>query len=151
VTPHAAGRAFALLIAIAACGATELLSPSPALVATWDGTGGVVGEPPYSVALSIRELGDSVRGDWQIDFSSDRATDEGTFSGAMEGDELVLLLRQTDCTGEVMLRLQLLAPGALGPGSFSTLGGCVGPGGGVSRWVRHQLSPRPRVGAAPAA
>jgi hypothetical protein len=83
VTPHAAGRAFALLIAIAACGATELLSPSPALVATWDGTGGVVGEPLYSVALSIRELGDSVRGDWQIDFSSDRATDEGTFSGAM--------------------------------------------------------------------
>ena len=144
----------ALLVAAVACDAAEPIGPSPALIATWDGPGGVVNGLTYAVALSVRVVSDSVRGDWRIVYNSDRAPDEGTFRGAMEGDQLVLLLQQADCTGDIELRLRLLGPGALGPGSFSTLGGCPGPGGGVGHWVRHQLAlppPLTRVAVAAAA
>jgi hypothetical protein len=135
----------ALLVTLIACDAAEPIGPSPDLIATWDGPGGVVGGLTYAVALSIRVVSDSVQGDWRIVYDSDRAPDEGTFGGAMEGDELVLLLRQTDCAGEIELRLRLLGPGALGPGAFSTLGACPGPAGGVGDWVRHELAPPPQV------
>jgi len=77
------------------------------------------------LTLWIDEIGDSVRGRWDITYSMSRGDDWGHFSGGLEGNNLVLDLRHDEpwqtCTGYTMV-IPVEEGGTLGTGSYSSEG-----------------------------
>jgi hypothetical protein len=82
------------------------------------------------LTLWIDEVGDSVRGRWDITYNWTRGDDWGHFSGALEGNTLVLDLRHDEpfetCTGYAM-EIPIESGDSLGMATYSSEGCPVGP------------------------
>ncbi len=89
----------------------------------------MVTPPPFETenyfTLWIDEIGDSVRGRWDINYTESRGDDYGDFSGARQGDVLTLALRHAEpwetCSGYTV-ELPLEAGDSLGVGSYGSDG-----------------------------
>ncbi len=82
------------------------------------------------LTLWIDEVGDSVRGRWDITYSWSRGDDWGQFSGALEGNTLVLDLRHDEpfetCTGYQM-EIPIESGDSFGMATYSSEGCPHGP------------------------
>ncbi|HET6798445.1 MAG TPA: hypothetical protein VFH40_14895 [Gemmatimonadales bacterium] len=103
----ARGQSWAAVIGalLLACGDTPY-EPTPArLLGEFSGQAGT-GFQTYDLFLAIDEVRDSVRGLWSLTWQASCATQDGPFSGVLDGDQLRLRLLP-DETHEATLDLRV--------------------------------------------
>lgn len=125
----ASSSRFAALALLLACGDSPYQPTPEALVGEFSGTAGS-GLETYNLFLAVDEVGDSVRGLWSLSFTATCSTQDGPFSGVLDGDRLELRLRPDEgyeatldldvqvFPGDSVLLgpLTLVAPGETGDG-----------------------------------
>lgn len=126
---NSAGTLLLPLLLLGACGDSPYEPVPEALIGDFSGTAGS-GFETYNLLVRVEEIGDSVRGLWSLSFQASCATQDGPFSGVLEGNRLRLRLRPDEATEATLdLNVRVLPGDSVLTGPLTLLAsGDVGTG-----------------------